>query len=134
MESEGGAKRPGEESAELKRTKAENQRMAALLRKQAGTGGGGVAGAASSLLSLGGGGGNDVNLNGKGMVPSNKPCYDHFAGKPCSRNPCPFRHTGEKPAYNPALAKSKRAQMHKRWNNEFEAAKDEVHTQRRDAR
>jgi hypothetical protein len=39
---------------------------------------------------------------GGGLVQSNKPCFDHFAGKPCARRPCPFRHSGEPPAYNPA--------------------------------
>ena len=37
-----------------------------------------------------------------GMVRSTKPCFDFFAGKRCARNPCPFRHDGEPPNYNPA--------------------------------
>ena len=39
---------------------------------------------------------------GGGQVQSNKPCFDYFAGLPCTRKPCPFRHYGEPPAYNPA--------------------------------
>ena len=47
------------------------------------------------------GGGAGLN-GGKALVPSKKPCFDFFAGKPCQRNPCPFRHDGDPPAYNPA--------------------------------
>ena len=41
------------------------------------------------------------------MVKSNKPCFDFFAGKPCSRKPCPFRHDGPPPEFNPAAGKKK---------------------------
>ena len=38
----------------------------------------------------------------KALIPSNKPCFDFFANKKCQRDPCPFRHTGDAPAFNPA--------------------------------
>ena len=45
--------------------------------------------------------------NGAKMIQSTKPCFDYFANKKCSRNPCPFRHGGEPPSYNPAKEKKK---------------------------
>jgi len=36
-----------------------------------------------------------------GLKRSGKPCFHFFAGVPCARKPCPFRHTGEPPDYNP---------------------------------
>ena len=44
---------------------------------------------------------------GAQMVKSTKPCFDFFAGKPCSRKPCPFRHDGPAPAFNPAKKEQK---------------------------
>ena len=34
------------------------------------------------------------------------PCFNFFAGKPCAKEPCPFRHTGPAPAFNPAASPS----------------------------
>lgn len=41
--------------------------------------------------------------NGSGNTP---PCFNFFAGKPCANDPCPFRHNGPPPAFNPAAAQS----------------------------
>jgi hypothetical protein len=83
-------KREREESevTEVKRLKIENER----LRKQ-------MANQNFAQNSQ------NSRLNAGGLVPSNKPCFDFFAGKKCSRNPCPFRHTGEPPSFNPAKGK-----------------------------
>lgn len=41
-----------------------------------------------------------------GVVNSTKPCFNYFAGKPCANTPCPFRHDGPAPKFNPAGKKA----------------------------
>lgn len=42
------------------------------------------------------------------FVKSTKPCFNHFAGKPCAHTPCPFRHDGPAPQNNPAEKRAKK--------------------------
>lgn len=102
-------KRKASEDAnpEIKRLKAENAKLQQRIQR-----GGQYGGGQNNGGQYGGGQYNsnqNANLNnnnnnngGGGMVQSNKPCFDFFAGRPCTRKPCPFRHHGEPPAYNPA--------------------------------
>ena len=88
-------KRPLEQqtSGEVKRLKAENASLQRRIAQGAQSG----ARPFGSYQANGGGG-----AGAAGMVKSMKPCFNYFAGKKCSNNPCPFRHDGEPPAYNPA--------------------------------
>ena len=40
---------------------------------------------------------------------SDRPCFDFFAGKPCRSRPCPFRHNGQPPSFNPASSPARPA-------------------------
>ena len=45
---------------------------------------------------------NNNNNNNGNSNQLGQPCFNWFAGRACAKTPCPFRHHGPPPSYNPA--------------------------------